>query len=848
VRPRIRWRPFAGLLAATSLSALLLGLYARGGMAWPLGFIVLVPWLLALTTQRGWLSALCAGWAMSVGYVAAVFAWFGFAFAAYLDLSETTGLLVLLAVAPLLQPQVLVYALVRHGVGLRYGWTVRTLAGAAAWVAAEWCLPKLLGDSLGHALYPSRVLRQAADLGGVAGLSFALILINECIAAAIARRGDGLRAALRPLAIALSICAAIGGYGLLRLSMLAAAPSNEPPLRVGMIQTNLVDYEDRRRAQGAYAVIRQALQTHYGMSQEAIERHRVDALLWAETVYPMAFEHPKGALGAKFDAEIRAFVDWARVPLVFGTYDLDAQGEYNAAAFVEPGQGTRGVYRKTRLFLFTEFVPEWLDGPRFRAWFPWTGTWRPGTGAQVFPLRLADGREIPVQALICLDDTDPSLAIDGARLGARVILGLSNDSWFTRHPQGAELHLAVAAFRSIETRRPQLRVTNNGISAVVDATGEVVARTGMGERRILIGEAQLGPPRTSLMSFWGDWVGRAALLGLLGLLVWPLLRRRWARAEGDGSKMTGAGAAYGARTQTTSDTVPEIATDAVSAFRADAIVLSPIWRAAAAMLRLFARASLLWMAIVFPLAWNIQEVNPLTRIEWFAALCLAPELAAWAILRAGAATMTIVDGHLILEQRERRIEIALSEVVALDRWIVPLPMPGAWLRLSSGQRWRQGIAIRDPMAWIDAMIRAGANPALIDAFPGRIGQYFRVRASVRRGRLDHPLAKFVLFPLVPMLPAFRLHQYIAYGGTFGEYQSFGLQAYLSAFGIWWASWAIGMTLFAAALRVAIELFTLISLAAAPQWTGAVRRGLEWVARVAYYLGVPALLLLRLFAA
>ncbi len=40
------------------------------------------------------------------------------------------------------------------------------------------------------------------------------------------------------------------------------------------------------------------------------------------------------------------------------------------------------------------------------------------------------------------------------------------------------------------------------------------------------------------------------------------------------------------------------------------------------------------------------------------ALVLAPEAAAWSIRRAFAATMRVENGLLVLEQRERRIEIA----------------------------------------------------------------------------------------------------------------------------------------------------------------------------------------------
>ena len=104
--------------------------------------------------------------------------------------------------------------------------------------------------------------------------------------------------------------------------------------------------------------------------------------------------------------------------------------------------------------------------------------------------------------------------------------------------------------------------------------------------------------------------------------------------------------------------------------------------------------------------------------------------------------------------------------------------------------------------------------------------------------------KFVLFPLIPALPAFRLHQYIAYGGTFGEYHTFGLQAYLTAFGIWWASWAIGLLLFAAALRVVIEAGTMLAVALRRGHEVEIRTWLEFLGRLLFYVGVPAAFLIR----
>jgi len=125
------------------------------------------------------------------------------------------------------------------------------------------------------------------------------------------------------------------------------------------------------------------------MSYDAVVRRQADAVLWSETAYPTTFGHPKSAAGAGYDREILATVHAAGVPFVFGTYDSDSGGEYNAAAFVQPGVPA-AFYRKTRLFPFTEYVPAWLDGPRLRGLLPWTGNWKAGNGARVFPLRLAE--------------------------------------------------------------------------------------------------------------------------------------------------------------------------------------------------------------------------------------------------------------------------------------------------------------------------------------------------------------------------------------------------------------------------------------------------------------------------
>lgn len=815
------WRAIAGLV----LSAALLGLYSHGGVGYLLGFVALAPWLLALNTIPTLAGNARSGLLMSIAVVATVFAWFGAAIGAYTGIGSVTGLLVVLIAAPLLQPQIFIFAIVRHMAGRRYGSIIRALAGASAWVATEWLVPKLLGDTIGHGLYPSQTLRQVADIGGAAGLTFLLILVNECVAFAISHRSASKRFLIRPLAIAASLLILMAGYGSVRLSSLTpTSESNEKPLRIGIVQSNITDYERLRREMGAYEVVRHVLDTHYAMSREAVEQHHVDALLWSETVYPTTFAHPKSEGGAELDKEILDFVTATKVPLVFGTYDLDDKGEYNAAAFVEPATGTLGFYRKTDLFFLTEYLPEWLDGPTARHMLPWAGSWKPGSGARVFPLRLADGREIPVMPMICLDDVDTGLGIDGARLGAQVILSMSNDSWFTQYPIGAKLHQTVAAFRSIETRLPQMRVTANGISSVIDASGTVITSTAMGEQKLLIGEVLVTEPSMTLMLAWGNWVGRAGLAFLVLLALFSVV---------DVLKRRG--------TPNAAASTPALQED----FRAEGFVLSSFWRAAASLLRIFACGGLLWIGMAV-LSGDSAQTNPLTQMWMFAALILAPELAAWSIMRAFSATMRIKNNVLVLEQRERRIEISLQDITAVEVWKFALPKTGVYLRMASGQRWSHGIAVNDAAGLIRVLISTGGQAALADSQTGFASTYARVRNALPRWRIDHFVFKFVLFPLVPALPAFRLHQIIAYGGAFGEYQTYGLKAYLIAFAIWWASWAIGMVLFAAALRVVIEIFTLLSIALRPAHAINTRSWLEILGRLLFYVGVPVWLLIHLW--
>ncbi|MEN9866049.1 MAG: apolipoprotein N-acyltransferase [Pseudomonadota bacterium] len=847
-------------LLAMFISSVLCGSYALSdtALAWIFGFVMLVPWLRALDAQTSLGRTLLCAWAMTVGFTAAIFAWFGLAIGNYTQMGASSGLALLLLGAPLFQPQLLAFALARFWVTRRHGKLLGAWAGAAAWVASEWLLPKLLGDTLGHGLYPSRVLRQAADLGGAALLTLVLLLCNQAIAHALALRFQGWRACTRPLLLVATLPLLLALYGLAVLPDEAkpeakieaknqanattanattanATTANTPTqqtnlLRIGLIQSNLVDYERQRQQHGAYPVVRQILDTHFAMSYDAVVRQHADAVLWSETSYPTTFGHPKSEAGAELDQSILSIVNSAGVPFVFGTYDRDAGGEYNAAAFVLPGSGLLGFYRKTRLFPFTEYVPAWLDSPPLRRALPWTGNWLAGNGARVFPLRLADGREIPVLPLICRDDVDTSLGIAGARLGAQAILTMSNDAWFSSYPQGARLHQAVAAFRSIETRLPQFRVTSNGFSGVIDATGSISAASRMGQQTLVMGALPVQPVARTLMVVWGDWVGLVAL-------IWLALLAGMALGQGIEQRISSAMAASPFWRRF----LPHEASSA-PVFPLRVAVLPPAARIAAAVLRSLARLSLLWLAL---LLWQNDALrgNTLAQIRLFTGWFLLPEAASWCVVLAFSARASIESGKLVLSQGSRRMELALHEITAFEIWRIPLPGPGVTLTVTSSQRWQYHLACANPAALAQALALAGG---ITSAPPSPVSLYQQARMAMRRGRLDQAWLKFLLLPLALALPAYYLHQHIAYGSGFGEYSAFGLKAWASGLALWWAAWAIGVTLCGSVLRLLIEVGTLLALLLRAQNVVALRRWFERAGHIALYLGLPGWLLMRVF--
>jgi len=458
--PPLRW-PLAHALATSVLYTLAMPPFEL----WPLAFACLAPLAIALAGRalraRVALSAvagLAAGWATSLAPAGVAWASFferplpiGIAAAALATgFFGAVGFAAFGALAGDPTRGSAARAIVRFGAAFAIGEWVRSQVATG--------MPWLL---LAHALAPAPRVAQLADPLGVIGLG-ALVSAGSAAIAIGARRRDERRTAVAALALlALAIAAADvaappfepGQEGAVAIPT-ASEPQPPGALRVAIVQpaTPLASMHDP-------AQLGARLDRLAALSQQALP---ADLVVWPENAF--------GAALPANEATVRARTTRLEPPaaLLFGAprYDRAAPTQLRNAALLWDAAGRSvGAHDKVRLLPFTEYVPAPFERLGMRGGHATAGD-------APTPLPLADTK---IGVLICYELLFPRLAESLVAGGAGLLVNPSNDAWFGG-TAGSRQMLAAGVLRAIETRRPLLRVTPNGISAAIDARGRVVAR------------------------------------------------------------------------------------------------------------------------------------------------------------------------------------------------------------------------------------------------------------------------------------------------------------------------------------------------------------------------------------
>ncbi len=228
--------------------------------------------------------------------------------------------------------------------------------------------------------------------------------------------------------------------------------------------------------------------------------------------------------------------------LLVGTFLYVSEERIRVAALLMDGAGNyAGHHEKIHLVPGGEFQPwylRWL-APFFRGVFglELSDYVLPGR-IHSYLLSTQDGTEFA--AMICYDNAFPDVCRDYADMGARFFVVLSNECWYEG---GNELDqmVAMTVCRALETGRPVIRCTVNGVTMGVDGNGRVLGRLvsgrprapGAGARaRVLRLQVPLpagGPMAMAWLHVLLPWLVLATALVLMRPLArsWGTLSNRW---------------------------------------------------------------------------------------------------------------------------------------------------------------------------------------------------------------------------------------------------------------------------------------------------------------------------------
>ncbi|TVP55132.1 MAG: apolipoprotein N-acyltransferase [Halomonadaceae bacterium] len=236
--------------------------------------------------------------------------------------------------------------------------------------------------------------------------------------------------------------------------------------------------------------MRAQLSAYIDMSEDDWDR---DLLLWPETAIPMPHTQAREVLEYLDDRGLESGATlMTGIPWYGDSPDHPDRGFHNSIMTLGADQGT---YHKQKLVPFGEYIPleNWLRGTLDFFSLP-LSSFRPGPSNQA-PLGIAGA---PVHPFICYEIAYADfVARHSAHTG--FLLTISNDAWFG-DSLGPQQHLQIARMRALETRRPMLRGTNNGITALVDRHGQEVDRIPRFQQATLRGEFQPAYGTTPFMA------------------------------------------------------------------------------------------------------------------------------------------------------------------------------------------------------------------------------------------------------------------------------------------------------------------------------------------------------------
>lgn len=304
-----------------------------------------------------------------------------------------------------------------------------------------------------------------AGLIGASGMGFLTLLLVAGLHASLSGKTRRFRVGLVALAVA-------GTTGLGWFITGQEVPARTEPIALRLIQPNAPQHL-KWHPDHVLTFLERAIQLTGAPPAQGAKAP--DLVIWPEASVPYLLNDAGAVL-----AEIAAIASPAQV--VLGIQRRDGTRYFNSLVALDALGGVAGLYDKHHLVPFGEYTPGGWLLHRFgiRGFAAQHGYgYSPGPGASVLDLGRA-GTALP---LICYEAIFPR-QLRAAPERADWILHVTNDAWFGTF-SGPQQHLAQARLRAAEFGLPMVRAANTGISAVIDARGQMLAQLGLNQAGFL---------------------------------------------------------------------------------------------------------------------------------------------------------------------------------------------------------------------------------------------------------------------------------------------------------------------------------------------------------------------------
>ncbi|MFN4196516.1 MAG: apolipoprotein N-acyltransferase [Caldimicrobium sp.] len=187
--------------------------------------------------------------------------------------------------------------------------------------------------------------------------------------------------------------------------------------------------------------------------------------------------------------------------IIFGAFRVSFNSEgskVHNTLFVWDGENISDFYDKENLVPFGEYVPLSKYFPFLKKISVVSDILKPGISKNLKvylkPLR------IEITPLICFESAFPQISQKKVKMGGELIFVATNDAWFGK-TSAAYQHFQIAKVRAVETRRFVLQAANTGITGIIDPLGKTIKESVLEIEEIIIDNIKTVEKQTPFVNY-----------------------------------------------------------------------------------------------------------------------------------------------------------------------------------------------------------------------------------------------------------------------------------------------------------------------------------------------------------